>query len=109
VASAAFVYLSLFSIQKWLRVGLMNRFMVYTGTISYGLYLLHKFSFGMVQALRLDRYPFLVVPVILLTSYALAALSWHLLEKPFLWLKRFFESRPVRNDGADNQFGVVPP
>jgi peptidoglycan/LPS O-acetylase OafA/YrhL len=109
VASAAFVYLSLFSIQKWLRVGLMNRFMVYTGTISYGLYLLHKFSFGMVQALRLDRYPFLVVPVILLTSYALATLSWHLLEKPFLGLKRFFESRPVRNDGADNQFGVVPP
>jgi len=109
VASAAFVYLSLFSMQKWLRVGLMNRFMVYTGTISYGLYLLHKFSFGMVQALRLDRYPFLVVPVILLTSYALAALSWHLLERPFLGLKRFFESRQVRNDGADNQFGVVPP
>jgi peptidoglycan/LPS O-acetylase OafA/YrhL len=108
VASAAFVYLSLFSAQKWLRVGLTNRFMVYTGTISYGLYLLHKIPFGMVEALRLDRYPLLVMPTILLASYAAAALSWHLLEKPFLRLKRFFESKPVRKDRADNPFAVVP-
>jgi len=107
VASAAFVYLSLFSTQKWLQVGLRNPFMVYTGTISYGLYLLHKISFGVVETVRLDRYPFLVMPTILLASYASAALSWHLLEKPFLRLKRFFESKPVRNDGADNQFVVV--
>ena len=108
VASAAFVYLSLFSAQKWLQVGLMNRFMVYTGTISYGLYLLHKIPFGMVQTLRLDRYPFLAMTTILLGSYAIAALSWHLLEKPFLRLKRFFESKPVGNDSADNQSVVVP-
>jgi peptidoglycan/LPS O-acetylase OafA/YrhL len=107
VASAAFVYLSLFSVQKWLRVMLTNRFMVYTGTISYGLYLLHKIPFGMVQTLRLDRYPFLVMPTILLVSYATAALSWHLLEKPFLRLRRFFESKPVRNDSAGNQFVSV--
>jgi peptidoglycan/LPS O-acetylase OafA/YrhL len=108
VASAAFVYLSLFSAQKWLQAGLMNRFMVYTGTISYGLYLLHKIPFGIVQALRLDRYPLLVMPMILFTSYATAALSWHLLEKPFLRLKRFFESKPVGQGGAGNQFVVVP-
>ena len=90
VASAAFVYLSLFSIQKWLRVGLMNRFVVYTGTISYGLYLLHKFSFGMVQALRLDRYPFLVVPVILLTSYALAAPLMASAREAIPWAKAIF-------------------
>jgi peptidoglycan/LPS O-acetylase OafA/YrhL len=107
VASAAFVYLSLFCAQKWLQVGLMNRFVVYTGTISYGLYLLHKIPFGMVQTLRLDRYPFLVTPIILLASYATAALSWHLLEKPFLGLKRFFESKPVGNDSADNPIVVV--
>ena len=35
-----------------------------------------------------------------LASYALAALSWNLLEKPFLRLKRFFESRPLRPDVA---------
>jgi peptidoglycan/LPS O-acetylase OafA/YrhL len=108
VASAAFVYLSLFSLQKWLQVVLMNPFLVYTGTISYGLYLLHKISFGMVQTLHLGRYPFLIMPTILLASYAVAALSWHLLEKPFLRLKRFFESKPVPNDSADNQLVVVP-
>jgi peptidoglycan/LPS O-acetylase OafA/YrhL len=30
------------------------------------------------------------LPFIFVTSYALAALSWTLLEKPFLGLKRFF-------------------
>ena len=107
-ASAAFVYLSLFSVQKWLQLGMKNRFMVYTGTISYGLYLLHKIPFAIVQSFRLDRYPFLVMPIILLTSYAAAALSWNLLEKPFLRLKRFFESKPVLKDRADKQFVVVP-
>src|SRR5436853_4153628 len=42
LASAALVYLALFSAQKWLRLALTNRFLVYTGIISYGLYLLHK-------------------------------------------------------------------
>ena len=73
-----------------------NRFLAYTGTISYGLYLLHKIPFGMVQVLHLDRYPNLLLPVIFVSSYALAALSWNLLEKPFLKLKRFFEARPTR-------------
>src|SRR3990172_4651457 len=36
VASAAFVYLALFSPHPWLRAALTNRFIVYTGTISYG-------------------------------------------------------------------------
>src|SRR5205085_2357725 len=39
VASAAFVYLGLFSTHTWLQAALRNRFLVYTGTISYGLYL----------------------------------------------------------------------
>ena len=94
LASASFVYVSLFSKQKWLQVLMTNRFLIYTGTISYGLYLLHKIPFGMVQALHLDRRPYLPLPIILVTSFALAALSWSLLEKPFLNLKRFFASKP---------------
>jgi peptidoglycan/LPS O-acetylase OafA/YrhL len=62
----------------------------------------------MLQTLRLDRYPFLAMATILLGSYAIASLSWHLLEKPFLRLKRFFESKPIGNDSADNQTVVVP-
>jgi peptidoglycan/LPS O-acetylase OafA/YrhL len=73
---------------------------VYTGTISYGLYLLHKIPFDVAQAFHLDRHSLLVLPIAILASYALAALSWNLLEKPFLRLKRFFESRPLRPDVA---------
>jgi peptidoglycan/LPS O-acetylase OafA/YrhL len=103
VASASLVYLSMFSEQKWLRWALTNRFMVYTGTISYGLYLLHKIPFDMAKALHLDRYPVLVLPFVIIACYAVAALSWILLERPFLRLKRFFESGRVRSDRADRQ------
>jgi peptidoglycan/LPS O-acetylase OafA/YrhL len=93
LASASFVYVSVFSEQKWLRRIMTNRFLIYTGTISYGLYLLHKIPSGMVEMLHLDRNPYLPLPVIFVLSYALAALSWNILEKPFLNLKRFFESK----------------
>jgi peptidoglycan/LPS O-acetylase OafA/YrhL len=94
LASASFVYVSMFSKQKWLQVLMTNRFLIYTGIISYGLYLLHKIPFGMVQALHLDRHPYQPLPIILVASFALAAVSWGLLEKPFLSLKRFFVSKP---------------
>lgn len=95
LASASFVYLSLFSKQNWLRRVMTNRFLIYTGTISYGLYLLHKIPSGIVEMLHLDRTPYIPLPVIFVLSYFLAALSWNILEKPFLNLKRFFESKSV--------------
>ena len=97
----------MFSERKWLQTVMTSRFLVYTGTISYGLYLLHKIPFGMVQVLHLDRYPDLPVPVILVLSYALAALSWNLLEKPFLGLKRFFDSNPLGTDRANSSSGLA--
>ena len=87
MASVSFVYLSLFSEQHVLRVVLTNRFLTYTGTISYGLYLLHKIPFDMAHAFRLERYPVLSLPILLAAGYAMAALSWNLLERPFLRLK----------------------
>jgi peptidoglycan/LPS O-acetylase OafA/YrhL len=102
LASAAFTYVAMFSERKWLKTVMTNQFLVYTGIISYGLYLLHKIPIGMVQALHLDRYPYLLLPIILAVSYALAALSWNLLEKPFLSLKRFFDSKPLCTDRANS-------
>jgi peptidoglycan/LPS O-acetylase OafA/YrhL len=95
LASASLVYLSLYSEQAGMQRALTNRFIVYTGTISYGLYLLHKIPFDMAQALHFDRYPLLAVPILLVVCYGVAVLAWNLLEKPFLSLKRRFESKVV--------------
>jgi peptidoglycan/LPS O-acetylase OafA/YrhL len=97
IASTCFIYLALFSTKSWLRVVLTNRYLVYTGAISYGLYLLHKIPFDAAKALHITRlqgrrYELLVMLGGLAASYALAALSWNLLEKPFLKLKRFYPS-----------------
>jgi len=94
VASAACVYLAMFATQKWLRVMLTSRWLMYTGTISYGLYLLHKIPLDAALLVHLDRHPVLTVVTALAASYAIAILSWNVLEKPFLRLKRFFELSP---------------
>jgi peptidoglycan/LPS O-acetylase OafA/YrhL len=100
MASVAFVYLALFATQKWFRVAMTNRALVFTGTISYGLYLLHKIPFDLEQLIHLDRYPVPALVMGFAASYVIATLSWILLEKPFLRLKRFFEPGPGRFGGA---------
>ncbi len=101
LASVSFVYLGLFSKQKWLQGLLTSRFLVYTGTISYGIYLLEKIPLDVVKALHLEQHPFLALPITTAATYALATLSWNLLEKPILRLKRFFEGsrNPQRDAG----------
>ena len=95
LASVSFVYLALFSKQRWLQALLTTRFLVYTGTISYGIYLLEKIPLDAAKATHLDQYPYLTLPITAAVTYAMAALSWNLLEKPFLRLKRLFEAKPV--------------
>jgi peptidoglycan/LPS O-acetylase OafA/YrhL len=90
VAAASFIFLALYSEQQWLQALLKNRFLIYSGKISYGLYLLHKIPADLAQTFHLDNRPFLLLPVIFVGAYVLAALSWRLLESPFLGLKRFF-------------------
>jgi peptidoglycan/LPS O-acetylase OafA/YrhL len=94
LASVAFVYLAMFSSQPWLQTMLNGRLLIYIGTISYGLYLLHKIPMDMAQSFHLDRYPGLAFPAIFAAAFVLAFLSWKFLEKPFLGLKRFFRSAP---------------
>jgi peptidoglycan/LPS O-acetylase OafA/YrhL len=89
-ASAAFVFVALFSRQAGLRMLMTNRFLVYTGTISYGLYLLHKIPFDIAKTLRLDAHPVVGLATLVAAGYAMAAVSWNLLEKPYLRLKRYF-------------------
>jgi peptidoglycan/LPS O-acetylase OafA/YrhL len=96
LASVAFVYLALCSKQKWLQAIVGNRFLIYTGTISYGIYLLEKIPTDAAMSLHLDRHSVFVLPLTAVATYGLAMLSWNLLEKPFLRFKRFFEvERPT--------------
>jgi len=102
LASVSFIYLALFSTQKWLRFLLTNRFLVYSGTISYGIYLLQKIPLDAAKTFHLDRHQFLALPITAAVTYAMATLSWNLLEKPVLKLKRFFEPSTIHTGQVDN-------
>jgi peptidoglycan/LPS O-acetylase OafA/YrhL len=106
LASVSFVYLALFSKQKWFQLILTNRFLIYTGTVSYGIYLLQKIPVDAIKAFHLDRHGLVALPITAAATYALATLSWSLLEKPFLRLKRFFEASSVV--GSDRAPKAVP-
>jgi peptidoglycan/LPS O-acetylase OafA/YrhL len=95
LAASSFIFLALYSEQEWLQRVLRNRFLGYTGIISYGLYLTHKIALDLAQALHLDRHPVYVLPTMFAGSYALATASWFLLEQPFLRMKRSFTSTHV--------------
>jgi len=94
LAAVSLVYLSLFSQWKWVQSFFRNRFLTYTGIIAYGLYLLHKIPLDVVKELYPNRHPFLLIAITFVSSYVLAAISWLVLEKPFLRLKRFFDLKP---------------
>lgn len=90
LAAVSFVYLTRYSGQERFRAVMRNRFLVYTGTISYGLYLLHKFPVDLAKMLRWPDNPLFLTPIILTVSFGLAAISWSLWEEPFLALKARF-------------------
>jgi peptidoglycan/LPS O-acetylase OafA/YrhL len=72
---------------------LQESLLTYTGIVSYGLYLLHKMPLDVPKEVHADRRHLLAIFMILVSSYVLAAISYVLLEKPFLKLKRFFDWR----------------
>jgi len=109
LASVSFVYLALFSTQRWLQAILTNRFLVYTGTISYGIYLLQKIPLDAAKTLHLDHHPLLALPITTVLTFAMAALSWNLLEKPVLRLKRFFEVREIGHGEPTGELVCVAP
>jgi peptidoglycan/LPS O-acetylase OafA/YrhL len=91
LASSAFVFLALFSENGFFQAVLKSRFLMYTGTVSFGIYLLEKIPLDVVRAFNLENYPFLAFSVTTAMTFAMASLSWKLLERPFLRLKRFFD------------------
>jgi peptidoglycan/LPS O-acetylase OafA/YrhL len=94
IAFAAFVYLALFCTNAWMKSLFSNPFLIFTGTISYGLYFIHKFPHDFFKAENVAAtHPTIAFWGVAAASYLIAIASWHLLEKPFLKLKRYFENK----------------
>ena len=68
--------------------------LVYLGTISYGLYLLHNFVPGLIGWAPL--YPWMRPLVYPFVTAALAAASWRFFEEPINRAKRFFPYERLR-------------
>jgi peptidoglycan/LPS O-acetylase OafA/YrhL len=81
----------MFSRQRQFQAILTNRLLVYTGIISYGIYLLEKIPPDLATAAHMENHPWLLFPITVAATYAIASLSWVVLEKPFLRLKRYFK------------------
>jgi peptidoglycan/LPS O-acetylase OafA/YrhL len=107
LASAALVYLAMSPGPRWFQAILANRFLVFTGTISYGIYLLEKIPIDAAQSLHLDKHPVVAFLIAAVATYALAIISWNVLEKPFLKLRRFFEPRPGQRATQDELLARV--
>jgi peptidoglycan/LPS O-acetylase OafA/YrhL len=105
LASAGLVYLALFSTARWLQWILNSRALIFTGTISYGLYLLHKIPFDAVMKGRSVSHPTVVFAALIAATYVLATCSWYLYERPFLRLKSFFEAPPLEGHA---EAGMLP-
>ena len=88
-ASTALVFLAMFSEGKRLQWLMTGRFIVHVGTISYGLYLLHKIAFDAARIVNARVSPIVALGVTLVGCYAMARVSWSVLEKPVMKLKTF--------------------
>lgn len=102
LGSLCFVYLALYSRQPVLKAVLGNRFLVYTGMISYGIYMLEKIPADLIKTTHLGASSAWTYPIIIAATYLIAILSWNFLEAPFLRLRQRFKiSSPWEN--AENQ------
>lgn len=106
VACACLVLHVVYCPTRLSRLLLENRPLVWVGRISYGLYLWHFPIFnGMLNPTRMAKVG-ITGPTLLTVRFAvaflIAALSFALIERPFLRLKRRFERRraPVEAAGA---------
>jgi peptidoglycan/LPS O-acetylase OafA/YrhL len=110
LTSVAFVWLGLYSKQGWFQSILTNRVLLYTGTISYGIYLIEKIPSDIGQSVHADRHPGLFFAAVAIVTYVAAVVSWNLLEKPCLRLKRLFESQKASHNASEGPFsGQIGP
>jgi peptidoglycan/LPS O-acetylase OafA/YrhL len=74
---------------------LKSKILVYTGKISYGLYMYHPFVFYFYFTYYSTNYSIVSFIVCFGITYLISTLSYYLVEKPILNLKRYFV--PINN------------
>lgn len=78
-----------------LKYTLENKIAIYIGKISYGIYIIHNFTIELFYGFFARKLPptdHQSVRIIywFIITIVLASISWYIVEKPFLRLKRFF-------------------
>jgi peptidoglycan/LPS O-acetylase OafA/YrhL len=90
------LYIALFITEQMVHVSRTkifekNRFLIFTGKISYGLYCFHGITILMINLLmthfKIDIQNWLVVLIYFSVNYCIASISYFYLESPFLRLK----------------------
>lgn len=74
----------------WVRKSLQHPFLLYTGKISYGLYVYHPFCFLWYERHTITNSLLLNFVICCGLAYAIASLSYYLIEQQFLQLKKYF-------------------
>jgi len=80
--------------------------LVYLGRISYGVYVYHVFVIVICSPLLVpygltaDHFAFARIAILLMVTLALASLSWHYVEQPFLAWKKTLASTSKRKEAA---------
>jgi peptidoglycan/LPS O-acetylase OafA/YrhL len=99
---------------------LSNRFLLFVGKISFGLYLFHQvipfFTFPVIDRFlqanlssSLQSYKFLFLSLITVAMVVSAAwLSWKFIESPFLSLKKYVVPKPVQQEAPVVAVAPVP-
>ena len=116
LGSAGFIGAAMYSRSTGLRKFLQFPPLLYTGRISYGLYLLHILAFSLARKIfswyspALPDSPLMAATFCLAATavvYLMATVSWHILERPVLSLKKYFGG-PSRTSLADPR-ACAPP
>jgi peptidoglycan/LPS O-acetylase OafA/YrhL len=85
-----------------------NPFLVFTGKISYGLYVYHPLCFWIVARTSLQGHLILLFAVSFSLAFMVSLISYHFFEKQFLNLKTRFEYQASGKSRRKDREGKIP-
>ncbi|WP_254412779.1 acyltransferase family protein [Dyadobacter diqingensis] len=81
---------------NWLKKILTQTPLIYTGKVSYGLYVFHPFCFKLFEIFFITKYWAVNLLGSLVFTYVIASLSYYFFESYFLKLKEYFSNDKVK-------------